>query len=147
MIFTLIICTNCVTIKFLDWGKSPLIWAETKILQGVLPLSWNRNFERGSPTELSLPLGPSKFSGMSNHSVNVFRLRVATRWVGGWLVFLLLSRLWFSKSLERSCQKKLCSQNRGIFHDFNVGLFQINSSQCGTPWSLTGMGLEWCDWN
>ena len=41
--------------------------------------------------------------------------------------------------------KNISSQNCGIFHNFNIGLFWRHPGQCGTPWSMTGMGIEWFD--
>ena len=41
----------------------------------------------------------------------------------------------------------MSSRNCGIFHNFSVELFRRHPGQCGTPWSLNGMVIEWFDLN
>ena len=61
--------------------------------------------------------------------------------------YVLISLFCFSFLKSVTVKTKLSFHNCDILHDFNVGLFWRHPFQCGYPWSLTGMGIEWCGLN
>ena len=98
---------------------------------------YQMKFSRGYPTDIYLPLGLTPFFGSPGKSIkfsSFFCLTIENLWEG--LIIppsSYFSELIYEKKLVFFFKISLSSQNCGIFHDFNVGLFRRLPVQCGTP--------------
>ena len=84
-----------------------LILVDTEILQGVPPLSWNQNFARVFPTEISLFLWSRHFSDNPNQSINIFYL-VDTVSGCHWIIWILIRSFSFSFLVFRFFNNFFC---------------------------------------
>ena len=99
-----------------------------------LPEDNNQKMSRGSPTDLSMPLGPTKFSGGTNPIF--LSLWIATGRGGLVSTCTYFSSMIFEMFIVFSPKANFSSQSCGIFQNLNVVLLQRNPGQYGTTSSL-----------